>query len=131
MTDAKKNHRELEEEIEALRRQLAGGASPVAGEPSLAGRVTRRDALKVWIAPVLVSVPLAARGTAKSRIESSDARPAGASPTAVPTPFAPTAERPPSKNPTPVAPTAETPPSMSPTPVAPTLVSSSRHLTEI
>lgn len=63
MSDKKKTKQQLIDELEALRAQLAGqegkGAGE-AGEPSLAGPMTRRTVLTNWVAPVVLSIPLSA-----------------------------------------------------------------------
>lgn len=80
MSDKKKTKQQLIDELEALRAQLAGqegkGAGE-AGEPSLAGPMTRRTVLTNWVAPVVLSIPLSAM-----------TRTAAAQP--VPTPLQPT-----------------------------------------
>ena len=104
MSDSSKTKRELIAELEALRAKLRAPAD----EPPLDGDVsgvTRRDLLEsAWVAPVVLSVPLAVGALGVSH--DAAAQPATPAPTPVPAPtMTPTTgDGPPA--PTPAPPTA-------------------------
>ena len=106
MSDQKKTKRQLIAELESLRRQLASregdageGHDETASEPSLTRPMTRRTALTNWIAPVILSIPVAGAvrpGKAWAQLETAAPTelitpdPATASPTEDPTTSPPT-----------------------------------------
>lgn len=91
--DEKKTKEELLAEVDDLRRELAARGTGVGTEdeeaqsqPAFARPMTRRTALSTWVAPVILSIPLAA----VSRPRAAQAQPpTSVGPTLPPT-FAPT-----------------------------------------
>ncbi len=68
--DDHKTKKELIAEVEELRRKVSedktAAQSGKSGEPTLTADISRRDALKIaWVAPVILSVPLATIGLAR------------------------------------------------------------------
>jgi len=107
-SDDTKTKKELLAEIEALKQQLAaknaGAGEDTSGEsrePSFSRPITRREALKNWIAPVVLSVPItAALSTEKVHAQAAPApEPAPAPPTSAPT-LEPPTQAPPTSAPT-------------------------------
>ncbi len=97
---------EILEELAGLRRRLAqmqGESTPGPAPPVRPAAVTRRDALTVWVAPVLVSLPIVQTACAPPR----DAQPRSeAEPEVAPTMTVPTMAVPTMVVPTMVVPTA-------------------------
>ena len=90
MSDSSKTKRELIAELEALRAKLRAPAD----EPPLDGDVsgvTRRDLLEsAWVAPVVLSVPLAVGALGVSHDAAAQPEPATPAPTIGDSPPAPT-----------------------------------------
>ena len=124
MSDGKKTKQELIAEIEALRQELtrrerdsAEGEQDLSSEPSFARPMTRREVLGGWIAPVILSIPLAAAtrsGAVRAEPVPETQAPTPQPPTSAPTPQPPTPA--PTPFPTGPAPTPQ-PPTPAPTPV--------------
>ncbi len=73
MSDERKSKKELLEELEALRRQVADLESAErppteteGGEPIFGGNITRRTAVAAWVAPVILSIPVSQRAAGQT-----------------------------------------------------------------
>ncbi len=76
MSDDKRSKDELLDEITRLRRQVANlestnepAAESEGGEPIFGGQITRRNVMAAWVAPVILSIPVANRAAAQTPSE--------------------------------------------------------------
>jgi hypothetical protein len=121
MSDSSKTKKQLIEELQALRKKVEGETANEASSGGKAERgITRREVISGWVAPVILTVPLASRMAEAQPVPEGTTTIAPTPPTPAPTPPTPvtTAPTPEPTPPTP-APTLQAPPTPEPSPPTP------------